>query len=73
MFIQALCMLVYVFGNSCIEDCVEGAMNYICLGLVLTGAASIAAVAISLKTYALGHQFYTDSGYFLQVRAAVVD
>jgi len=42
--------------------------RYLAGALVLTSAASFAAVGLSLSTYALSHQFYTGGAYFVKAR-----
>lgn len=41
--------------------------RYLAGALVLTSAASFAAVGLSLSTYALSHQFYTGGAYYVKV------
>jgi hypothetical protein len=61
-------LAVYIYGTTCNEGCREDTVAYISFGLVLTSATSIAAVVVSLNTYALDHQFYTGGAYYVKVR-----
>jgi hypothetical protein len=61
-------LAVYVYGTTCNEGCREDTVAYISFGLVLTSAASIAAVVVSLNTYTLDHQFFTGGAYYVKAR-----
>lgn len=59
--------VAYLYGSSCNNLFLEDYVKYTALTLVFTAATSIAAVVMSLNTYALGHQFYTGGGEFVKV------
>lgn len=60
-------ILTYLYGSSCNEAFLDDYVKYISFALVFTAATSMAAVVVSLNTYALGHQFYTGGANFVKV------
>jgi hypothetical protein len=62
-----ICIGAYWYGGWYNEEFRAESVVYISIALVITCVASFAAVALSLTTYALGHQFYTGGGYFVKV------
>jgi hypothetical protein len=57
-----------MYGSSCNGGCLEDTTKYLAITLFITSGTSVAAVAVSLGTYALDHQFYTGGAYFVEVR-----
>jgi hypothetical protein len=68
LFLQIISFGLYMYGSSCNGGCLEDTTKYLAITLFITSGTSVAAVVVSLGTYALDHQFYTGGAYFVEVR-----
>lgn len=67
VLVELGCFALYLYSCSCDEYLLQWSAKYMSLALVATAGTSCAAVAVSLSTYALAHQFYTGGGYYVKV------